>query len=61
MLEKAQTEITHDPVWAFFVTFIQRINQYHITPLSNKVFCFITQIQTSKYKFETSALAIASL
>jgi len=62
MLEKAQTEITHDACLGFFVTFIQRdeeeragvrCNKVSISrPYPTKVFASSLRIQTSKYKFE---------
>ena len=61
MLEKAQTEITHDACLGFFVTFIQRdeeeragvrCNKVSISrPYPTKVFASSLRIQTSKYKF----------
>ena len=61
MLEKAQTEITHDACLGFFVTFIQRdeeeragvrCNRVSISrPYPTKVFASSLRIQTSKYKF----------
>ena len=62
MLEKAQTEITHDACLGFFVTFIQmdeeeragvRCNKVSISrPYPTKVFASSLRIQTSKYKFK---------
>ena len=66
MLEKAQTEITHDACLGFFVTFIQRdeeeragvrCNKVSISrPYPTKVFASSLRIQTSKYKFISTSL-----
>ena len=66
MLEKAQTEITHDACLGFFVTFIQRdeeeragvrCNKVSISrPYPTKVFASSLRIQTSKYKFILTSL-----
>ena len=70
MLEKAQTEITHDACLGFFVTFIQRdeeeragvrCNKVSISrPYPTKVFASLLRIQTSKYKFTIHSKSDAS-
>ena len=52
MLEKAQTEITHDACLGFFVTFIQRDEEERAGVLNNKVSISLTLSRTEGIALE---------